>query len=389
MGIPRFEKAVVAEVENDVGGSQMNTFIAVGDLNADGRPDIVVSGRNGRMVWIENTGGPPPWPVHLIAEVEGMECGGCLWDLTGNGYLDVINGGDGGKDEIWWWENPGPAGGRWTRRVIAKTGNRQFHDTVIGEAGDGRRALLFTNQGSGTTVYRVPLPADPTVSPWPEREIVAAGMSVPRQDDPGHLQPEEGIAAGDLDGDGVNEVVSGTHWYKRTEGGWQGYRFARPNYVSTKVAIGDLDRDGRNEIVLSEGDPLIYGKPQGGKLAWFKPAGDETGPWQEHVLADGLFDAHSLQLADLCGSGRLDILTAEIGKPEWPARRYVEREPRVLLFENLGAGEFREHVIDRGTGAHDAVAVDMDADGRLDIVSKPLHGEEIWHVHVWFNRGGG
>jgi len=29
---------------------------------------------------------------------------------------------------------------------------------------------------------------------------------------------------------------------------------------------------------------------------------------------------------------------------------------------------------------------DINQDGLLDIVGKPLHGPEMWNVHVWFNE---
>jgi hypothetical protein len=100
---------------------------------------------------------------------------------------------------------------------------------------------------------------------------------------------------------------------------------------------------------------------------------------------DGLLDAHSLQLADLCGNGRLDILVGEVGVAD-DSDNYTVRPPRLMVLENAGGGQFVEHVIDEGTGIHDGVLVDLFGRGALDIVGKPLHGAEKWNVHAYFSR---
>jgi len=394
MPTPHFRKTVIATVVNDSGPGAMNTLSAVGDINGDGRPDVVIAGRTGRMVWLQNPGADGPWAQHLVAEVQYMECGGSVRDLTGDGRADIINGGDWRDDQVYWWENPGPTGGPWPQRVLAKTGSTQFHDTLIGDVtNDGRLSLVFTNQHGdrGTAVYWVPLPADPRVSPWPGLAVVATGRAeaLAAADGTQRRQPEEGLAIGDIDGDGRNELVAGTHWHRYTgqpQAPWEAHRFAQ-GYITTKVAIGDVDGDGRNEIVLSEGDPCIYGRTEGGKAAWFRPTGDLTALWEEHVLEEGLLDAHTLAVGPVCGTAALDIVVGEIGVAG-PEDQYVTRPPRLLVFENDARGGFTRHVIDEGTGIHDGVLADTRGTGRLDIIGKPLHGPEKWNVHVYVNETG-
>jgi len=387
MAKPSFTKKVVGEVRNDIPPGAMNTFSTVGDINNDGMPDIVMCGRNGKMVWLENKSPGEKWEQHLVDEVDMMECGGSLYDLTGSGNLDIINGGDWRSDEIHWWENPGRTGVKWKRRLIAKTSSGQFHDTIIGDiTGDGVVSLVFDNQHApgGTTIYRVPLPKNPTVIPWPDIEAIATGKTDPNPHRAEGIQPEEGLAIGDIDGDGKNELVCGTHWYKYVDGKWRCHKFAA-GYITTKIAIGDVDGDGRNEIVLSEGDPCVYGKNQGGKVAWFRAKDDITDMWEEHVLEDFLLDAHSLQLGNICGNNLLDILVGEVGVADRETDDYIVRPPRLIVYENQGDGDFIRHVIDEGTGIHDALLVDMRSKGVLDIVGKPLHGPEKWNVHVYYS----
>jgi len=392
MSKPIFQKKVIGELINAVGESNMNTLSCVGDINGDGRPDFVACGRNGTMAWFENKG--DEWAAHHIAHVSGQECGGRAADLTGNGFPDVINGSDHTGDEMCWWENTGKFDGEWTRRVIAKTGRGQMHDTVIGEIkGDGVKYLAFTNQSGnfakeGTTIWCVPIPADPYQSPWPGLEAVAEGKRLPNPRhtwNPAGVQPEEGLALGDVDGDGRPELVCGTSYYKWAGGKWEAVRFTDKNYITCKIAIADIDGDGRNEIVLAEGDAYIYGHDEGGKLAWFKDTGGAF--WEERVVETGLLDVHSLAVADLCGNGRADIFAGEIGviARNSDCEDYIIRQPRLMVYENDGSGNFcTRYIIDEGTGVHEAALVDLDGDGRLDIVGKPLHGPEQWKIHAWY-----
>lgn len=371
MAVPQFRRVCVAEVTNDLGPAPMNTLFNVADMNGDGRPDLLVGGRDGRLVWVENTGDDLPWPVHEIAEVQAGECGGLAVDLDLDGLPDVVNGGDFRGHALRWWQNPGSAGGAWPVRDILRSPKTQFHDVLVtDQLGDGRRWVLASHQGRAGA-FAIPVPEDPTREPWPDAEWLATDL---RED----VLPDEGLALIDPDGCG-QAVVFGMHWFRRGPSGWSVKRYAR-GYVTTVLAVADVDGDGRDELLVSEGDPVVYGRATGGRFAWFKP---RPGLWEEHLVDVGLLDAHSLLAADLCGNGRVDVVVGEIGD----AHRLAERPPRLLLYENLGGGEFRRHVIDEGTGTHHARLADFRGSGRLDIASRPLHGPDKWKLYIWLNEG--
>jgi hypothetical protein len=67
-------------------------------------------------------------------------------------------------------------------------------------------------------------------------------------------------------------------------------------------------------------------------------------------------------------------------------RGYRRRASWILLYENLGAGQFARHILGQGTGMHDGLLLDLTGNGKLDLVTKPLHGDDMWNLIVFFNR---
>jgi len=366
-----FTRQIIGTLENPEGGAgAMNLACLAGDLMNSGYQDIVIVPRYGKMVWYENLSGKG-WKEHVIDEnVRALEAGGVLYDLTGNGLLDIIIGGDWKNDELCWYENPGNTG-PWKRRVIYKTGGfNQFHDQAIGKfKRDGKSYLAFWNNRIGD-LFCVPLPEDPSVSPWPGVELIRRG------------NPDEGLAIADIDGDGYDELIAGNCWYSfvSQEKGWRSYTFAG-DYLCPRLAAVDLDNDGILEIVMAEGDAHMFGKPQGGRAGWFKAGTDPKAPWTEHVIEDLLLDPHTLQIGNFCGHSGKDIFVGEMGIPG------NDRKPRMLVFENDGKGNFTRHLVSEGHGTHEGKAADFRKTGSLDFVGKPLFDPERWDISVYYNDG--
>src|SRR5438105_1683523 len=60
---------------------------AIGDINGDALPDLVVAGTKGTIVWYEN----PKWTRHVISRGQGgWSCDVKVGDINGDGHQDIV-----------------------------------------------------------------------------------------------------------------------------------------------------------------------------------------------------------------------------------------------------------------------------------------------------------
>lgn len=315
------------------------------------------------VFWYEN----PGWKRHELSRTPDLSLGvgSALGDLTGNGQLDLVVGQARQHRAIFWFEQPPDPREPWHRHLLTDR-FQKYHDIRIADVDDdGEPEVVGLSQEAGTVFY-FDIPERPTVGPWPAShcQIVDDDRSV------------EGLTVVDIDDDGRTEIVAGTNIYHRvTDGGGSDPQWERESYATgwddVRVAVADLDDDGDLEIVVAEGDSPTYGTHPA-RVAWFDPP-----DWNCHLLSDDLFCPHSLQVGDLTGTGLPDIYVGEMGLGE-------NSQPKHLLFANTG-GAFTERTLAEGVPTHEAKLVDVDGDGRLDVIGKSYAPDA--HVDIWYNRG--
>jgi hypothetical protein len=349
------------------------TLCLVLDVDKDGRSDIIIGGRNQTpaLVWLRP--GQDGWSTYIIDNSEGvrLEAGGAFHDIDGDGYPDIVAGGDHKSNKLYWWKNPGPPYDPqtpWQRYEIKNSGLNKYHDQIFGDFnGDGKPELVFWNQRE-RLLYISEIPPNPAVDPWPYTAIYH---------DAGELFPREGLGAADIDGDGQVELLAGGLWFKHTGG---------TNYIpypideemrDPRIRTADLNGDGKPEVVMVTSDHK-------GPIRWYECCGDptQTESWRTHPVVDFEIDhGHSLEIADFDGDGHLDILCAEMR--DWIAGD--NPKCKMWIFYGDGKGNFSPREIAEGYGIHEAKIGDFDGDGRPDICAKPFCWDTN-RIDVWLNR---
>ncbi|MBD3289680.1 hypothetical protein GF337_12815 [candidate division KSB1 bacterium] len=350
-------------------GAQVATLVF--DVDKDEVDDFVIASYTG-MEWYKKTDGGNKWSMNPEISWERyvidhgdavhIEAGGESYDIDGDGDLDIVMGGSWKSNQVWWWENPYPDFEKstpWKRYLIKDGGKNQHHDQIIDDFdGDGRGELFFWNQRA-KTLYYSEIPKNPkqqdawflnTVYTWESPENY------------------EGLAAADIDQDGLIDLVGGGLWFKYISD-----QTFQPNiiddYPTSRSATGDLIKSGRPEVVIGSGDTV-------GPLNLYEW---KNSKWNRTTLLESVDHGHTLQVADINADGYLDIYTVEMHSPG-----AGELAKQWILYGD-GAGNFRRQVVSVGTGTHEGALGDLDGDGDLDILQKDFNHQR--RIDIWLNNG--
>jgi hypothetical protein len=315
---------------------------------------------------------------HLIRDGYGYAYGIAAVDLDGDGDLDLVSS-DTVNDTLLWFENDGKGG--FTPHVIQKDEPGWFERMAVGDIdGDGKPDVVVVKNKDGGVVW-FQNPGKPASQPWKRHVITASGL-------PGAYD----VALGDFDGDGRLDVAASS-WVRGNQFVWfhnpgkDGFTKEWPRHViedklpeTRTICAADFNGDGRVDLLgTASSAPLIV---------WYENIGKPGTlvEWKKHVIDDKSVPPIHGHPVDMDGDGDVDVVMA-LGMREEVAHR---EKHQIAWYENVGkpgrGSEWTKHVIGDLPGAFEAIAADMDGDGKLDVIATAWGlGGQV----VWFRNPGG
>ncbi len=321
-----------------LGNLTLPSAVTSADLNNDGWMDLVsISEGDDRVSWYRNENGVFG-PRQILSGQTRSGAGIVCADFTGDGLPEIASASP-FDNKIAWYPNfgGGAMGGQtiitttatYATAIAAADMDADGKIDIIAAAGYGPESKLvwFKNQGA------------------PSYFIVGQENAITSQSGPGMATAgnfPSSIAVANIDGDpnGYADIAiasfnDSTVTFLRGNGA---NTFTR-QVLSTieggaiEVALGDIDGDGLKDIVSIS----AYGIPalgqSGGRVMWYKNNGAAPfGPGQPIAIETA--GLNGVAVADLNNDGKLDVLAATVRPPG------NGTTGRLLWFRNLGGGSF-------------------------------------------------
>lgn len=193
------------------------------------------------------------------------------------------------------------------------------------------------------------------------------------------------LAVGDLNGDGILDLVAGPwnsiliHWGRGDGTFGSPSQFA--SFGASYVLIGDVNNDGHPDIVAvtSYGDNAVV------------LLGDGSGQFTASLTLFGVDDVGGAALADFKGDGKLDLTGVKRGQ--------VGGENGYAGFANVGWGTgMGSFAYSAWSGSqpfpgaimwYGLAVADFNGDGFLDIVAGEMTSSRVGQTRLWLNDGTG
>lgn len=358
--------------------------VAVADMNADGRADIVVVDTN-RVIWFEN----PSWKLHTLIQDQTKRDNVCIapYDIDGDGQVDFALGADwrpldtrtGGT--IQWISPASSADGRWEVHAIGEeptTHRMRWADLD----GDGRKELLVAPMmGRNATkplwmdtplrLLAYQIPADPAHDAWQPR-VISEELHVCH-----NLWPT------DLDHDGQTDILLAsfegvTLLTRGQDGKWTSKRIGAGNQDNPEARGASEIKHGR---LAAGADYIATIEPWHGfqVVIYTRPTDAAQPLWERRVLDADLKWGHAVWCANL-DDDEDDELVIGVRDDKSDSVRCGLR----IYDPHDGGRSWRRQLVDPGgVNIEDLTVADFNGDGRNDIVAV---GRQSHNAKIYWNE---
>jgi hypothetical protein len=353
-----------------LGGGNGPSRVAFGDMDGDGKPDVVVANVYDGSIWIYRnistngaltTGSLAPPVIFTIGGGRDSTWGLALADTDGDGRLDIVVGNR-NLNMVSIFQNFSTPGNLTTNsfgaRVDYPVAGAPFDVRVADFDGDGRPDIVVVDEASNMISVLRNIGSDGAIT----SNSFAVPVNFAVGSSPGFL------AIADLDGDGKPDVVVGNGndsnnavSVLRNISTAGNISFAPtvyfPGFQSSQVAIADVDGDGKPDLIIgssSSGQAVsIYRNTS-------SPGNITTNSFAPHVDYSVGGWGNSVAVADLDGDGKPDVLVTT----QLPSHLSLFRNTSSVGTISLGSR------IDLAAGYNpNGLAIgDLNGDGRPDIV---------------------